>query len=253
MSAQFENKVVLITGGSTGIGNATATAYAKAGAKVVIADVNVNAGEAAVQGFQEQGHDAAFIQTNVTESKDVEQMVQFTLEKYGRLDIACNNAGIEGELIPMLEYSEEMFDQVMAVNVRGVWLCMKYQVPAMLQQGGGAIVNIASVAGVLGVPKMGVYVGSKHAVIGLTKSAALEYVRANIRINAVCPSIIATEMAERGFAGTPDLYEKLKAVNPTKRLGQPQEVAAAILWLSSDAASYVNGHSLMVDGGLTIQ
>ncbi|MBF0239835.1 MAG: SDR family oxidoreductase, partial [SAR324 cluster bacterium] len=189
----------------------------------------------------------------VAEAKDVERMVHQTVATFGRLDVACNNAGIEGNIASIIDCDEATFDRTMAVNVRGVWLCMKYQLPVMLKQGGGSIVNTASVAGLFGSPKMGAYIASKHAVIGLTKTAALEVGRSHIRVNAVCPGVIETEMALRGFGDNVELTNKMKAVNPSKRFGQPQEVAKAILWLSSDEASYINGHSLVIDGGLTIQ
>ncbi|MFQ5422304.1 MAG: SDR family oxidoreductase [Anaerolineae bacterium] len=253
MSVRFENKVVLITGGGSGIGRVTALAFAQAGARLIIADIDVAGGEETAVFIQSQGAEAIFIRTDVSQAADVEKMVQGAVRKYGRLDIAFNNAGIEGDIVRTADVTEADFDRIMAVNVKGVWLCMKHQIPQMIAQGGGVIVNTASVAGLVGTHSMPVYGAGKHAVIGLTKSAALEYARKNIRINAVCPSVINTPMVRRGFTSFPQFVEATKRLNPMRRLGEPEEVAAAVLWLCSAEASFVNGTALTVDGGFTAQ
>lgn len=250
---QLSNKVALITGGGSGIGRETAVLFTKHGAKIAIADVNATGGEETVQMITAHGGEAFFVQVEVSQATQVENMVNEVVARYGRLDIAFNNAGIEGHTHRTADVSETDFDQIMAVNVKGVWLCMKYQIPQMIAQGGGVIVNTSSVAGLVGTHSMPVYGASKHAVVGLTKSAALEYARKGIRVNAVCPSVIRTKMVERGFAEFPQFVEATKRINPMRRLGEPNEVAAAALWLCSDAASFINGTALAVDGGFTAQ
>ncbi|WP_420627192.1 SDR family oxidoreductase [Candidatus Leptofilum sp.] len=250
---QLDGKIALITGGGSGIGRATAVLFANHGAKLAIADINPAGGQETVEMVAEQGGEAFFVQTDVSQATQVENMVNEVVERYGRLDIAFNNAGIEGHPVRTVDVSETDFDQIMAVNVKGVWLCMKYQIPQMVALGGGTIVNASSVAGLVGTHSMPVYGASKHAVIGLTKSAALEYARKGIRINAICPSVIRTKMVERGFAEFPQFVEATKRINPMRRLGEPHEVAEAVLWLCSDAASFVNGTALAVDGGFTSQ
>ncbi|MDZ4830432.1 MAG: glucose 1-dehydrogenase [Phycisphaerae bacterium] len=235
---RFKGRVALVTGGGSGIGRATAMMFARDGAKVVAA-------------IKKAGGDAAFLRTDVTRAADVESLVKFTVDTYGRVDAAFNNSGIEGVGAPTAESTEENFARVMDVNVRGLWLCMKYEIVQMLKQGGGAIVNCSSIAGVVGFPGMGHYVASKHAVMGLTKSAALEYATAGIRVNAVNPAVIETPMADRlgemfGISG-----EEKAAMHPMNRTGNPDEVASAVLYLCSNEASFITGQPLMIDGGYT--
>ena len=247
----FEGKVALVTGGAGGIGKATAIAFAKAGASVVVADRDAQAGRQVAEDIVAAGGRAAFVQVDVTRRDEVKHMVAFTVERFGRLDAAFNNAGIEIEAKPTHECDEDTFDLVMSVNVKGVWLCMKHEITQMLAQGGGgAIVNTASVAGLIGAPMMPAYCASKHAVVGLTKTAAAEYGRQKIRVNAVCPGVINTPMMERAFAADPRRQQRMERVHLLKRIGEPQEIANAVLFLCSDAASFVTGHPMAVDGGL---
>jgi NAD(P)-dependent dehydrogenase (short-subunit alcohol dehydrogenase family) len=251
MNTGFENKVVLVTGGGGGIGRASALAFARAGARVAVTDRDTAAGQETVQQVRALGAEALFVQADVCQALEVESMVAQVVAHFGRLDCAFNNAGIEEEHLRLADCAEETFDRIMAVNVKGVWLCMKYQLAQMLVQGGGSIVNTASVAGLVGAPKMAAYSASKHAVIGLTKSAAVEYGRKNIRVNAVCPGVIRTVMFERAVQADPKLGFSVALLHPVGRIGEAQEVAAVVLWLSSDAASFVTGHAHTVDGGLT--
>lgn len=248
---RFDNKLVLVTGGGGGIGRASALAFARAGAKVAVTDRDVKAGEETAAQVQALGAEAIFIKADVTQAAEVQAMVAQVVAHYGRLDCAFNNAGIEEEHMRLADCDEAIFDRIMGVNVKGVWLCMKYQIAQMLTQGGGSIVNTASVAGLVGAPKMSAYSASKHAVIGLTKSAAVEYGRKRIRVNAVCPAVIRTVMFERAVLADPKLGQAVTNIHPIGRIGEADEVAAAVLWLSSDAASFVTGHAHTVDGGLT--
>ena len=199
------------------------------------------------------GGTASFIEVDVSDAASVEAMVNATVETYGRIDCAYNNAGIEGQVAPTDSYADDMFDRVIAVNLTGVWLCMKYEIPRLLEQGGGAIVNTASGAGLIGVAGLSAYVASKHGVIGLTKTAALEYAKSGIRVNAVCPGLIQTPMVERLTADQPQLGEALVAMEPVGRTGRPEEIAESVVWLCSDAASFVTGHAMSVDGGFVAQ
>jgi NAD(P)-dependent dehydrogenase (short-subunit alcohol dehydrogenase family) len=251
VQTNFEDKVVLVTGAGGGIGRGTALAFARAGARVVVADIAAAAGEETAALVQAAGGQAVFIRTDVTRAGQVQAMVAQTVATYGRLDCAFNNAGIEEEHMRLADCSEETFDRIMGINVKGVWLCLKYQLAQMLEQGGGAIVNTASVAGLVGAPKMAAYSASKHAVLGLTKSAAIEYARKGIRVNAVCPGVIRTAMYERAVAADPQIGLAAAQMHPVGRLGEVDEVAAVVLWLCSDAASFVTGHAHTVDGGLT--
>jgi NAD(P)-dependent dehydrogenase (short-subunit alcohol dehydrogenase family) len=248
----FENKVVLITGASSGIGRAAAIAFAKEGAKLLLADVNAEGGGETVNMVQALGADASYITCDVSREGEVKTMLDATIQRYGRLDVALNNAGVGGELAPVQHQEEANFELVMDVNVKGVWLCMKYQVPLMREnEHGGAIVNIASVAGLIGFPNNAPYCASKHAVIGLTKAVALEVASKRVRVNAVCPSYINTPMVSAMLEDQPRLSENVQQASPMRRLGTPEEVAEAILWLASPKASFVNGVALAADGGLT--
>jgi NAD(P)-dependent dehydrogenase (short-subunit alcohol dehydrogenase family) len=248
---EFDGKVALVTGGGSGIGRGTALAFAREGAKVVIADRNVQRGEEIVSMIRDAGGTASFRRTDVSVAAEVEALVDYTMATYGRLDLAFNNAGIEGDVKPLVDQAEANFDAVMNINVKGVWLSMKHEIPRMLEQGGGAIVNSSSVAGVIGFPGIGIYAASKHAVIGLTKTAALEYSAQGIRINAVNPAAIDTEMIDRLADGMNIKKDDLTTFHPIGRLGRVEEVAEAVLWLCSERASFVTGHSLTVDGGFT--
>lgn len=249
MAELMQNKVALVTGASSGIGRATALVFAREGAKVVVADLNVVGGQETVQLVKAAGGEAVFVETDVSQAASVEAMVQTALDTYGRLDCAHNNAGVEGVLSRTAEQTEQDWEPVIRINLKGVWLCMKYELPHMLQQGSGAIVNTASGAGLIGVKRMAAYVASKHGVIGLTKTAALEYAKSGVRVNAVCPGVIQTAMVERVSGRRPDVLEKMIAAEPIGRSGQPEEIAESVVWLCSDAASFVTGHAMAVDGG----
>lgn len=251
--ADFDGKVALVTGGGAGIGRATAIAFAREGAKVVIGNRNSEAGNAVVKEIEDAGGEASFLRTDVSLEEDVKALVDHAVSRFGRLDVAFNNAGIGGLAGPIADQTSENFDEVISINVKGVWLSMKYQIQQMLKTGGGAIVNNSSVGGLLGFAGIGIYSASKHAVMGLTKSAALEYSSHGIRVNAVNPAVIRTAMAEglaRGHKVKPD---DLGAMHPIGRIGEPHEVADAVLWLCSDKASFVTGTATCVDGGFTVQ
>ncbi len=250
---QLDGKVALITGAGSGIGRASALAFAREGAKVAVADIVVEGGEETVRMVQEAGGEAFFIKVDVANAAEVEAMVNTVVDTYGRIDCAYNNAGIEGRLASTDEYPEDVFDKVIDINLTGVWLCMKYELPHMLKQGSGAIVNTASGAGLIGVAGMSAYVASKHGVVGLTKTAALEYAKSGIRVNAVCPGLIQTPMVERITAEQPQLGEALVAAEPIGRTGKPEEIAESVVWMCSDAASFVTGHAMSVDGGFVAQ
>ena len=251
MSMTFSGQVALVTGAANGIGRATAQAFAAQGLKVVVADLDAAGGEGTVALIREAGGEALFVPCNVTQEADVQSLMARTIEAYGRLDYAFNNAGIEIEKGRLAEGSMDEFDAIMGVNVKGVWLCMKYQLPLLLAQGGGAIVNTASVAGLGAAPKMSIYAASKHAVIGLTKSAAIEYAKKKIRVNAVCPAVIDTDMFRRAYEADPRKAEFAAAMHPVGRIGKVEEIASAVLYLCSDGAAFTTGHALAVDGGAT--
>jgi len=250
---EFQDKVVIVTGATSGSGRAAAIAYAREGAKVVVAGRRATEGEETVRLLQAQGGEGIFVKTDVSKAVQVKELVERTLQKFGRLDIAFNNAGIEQVPLPFLEQDEETFDQVVDINAKGVWLCMKYEIPAMLKTGGGSIVNTASVFGVIGVPGNEIYIASKHAIVGLTKSVAVEFGKQGIRVNAILPGVVDTDMWQRFAGDKPEVQAQWLALHPIGRIGKPDDVAEAALWLSSSKSSFVTGHSLMVDGGFTAQ
>lgn len=250
---EFQNKIVLITGAGSGIGRVTAHAFAKEGGTVVVSDINEKGGKETVQQIADAGGTSMFIKTNVAKFEEVENLIQQIVDKYGRLDVAINNAGIGGIPARTAESTVDNWEKVMAVNASGVFYCMRQELQQMVKQGSGAIVNTASIAGLRGLPNNLAYVASKHAVVGMTKTAAMEYARKNIRINAICPVFTVTplfdpEVMEKLSAG---LSGKLKSGIPMKRFADPVEMANTILWLCSDKASFVTGHAMPVDGGLT--
>ena len=251
MTKQFTGKVALVTGGAAGIGRETAEAFARQGAQVVVSDINVTDGETTVATIEDAGGEAIFIACDVSNGAQVEQLVVGTLDAYGRLDFAFNNAGGEFEQTKLAEGDEETFDRIMDINVKGVWHCMRHEINAMLAQGGGVIVNTASVAGLGAAPKMSIYSASKHAVIGLTKSAAVEYGKKGIRVNAVCPAVIDTDMFRRAAEADPKKAAYAAAMHPIGRIGQSSEIAAAVLYLCSEGAAFTTGVALPVDGGAT--
>lgn len=246
-------KVALVTGASSGIGKATAFAFAKEGVKVALADIS-EAGSVVAREI-ERAFDVPtiFIKCDVSKAREVEQMIQAVTERFGHLDYAFNNAGIEGTPALTDECTEENWQRTIDTNLKGVWLCMKYQIPVMLRQGHGAIVNCSSVAGLVGFPSIAAYTASKHGVIGLTQTAALEYAKMNIRVNAVCPGVIKTAMIDRFVNNSAQKEAAMIAAEPVARMGRPEEVADAVTWLCSDRSSFVTGHSLVVDGGWTAQ
>jgi NAD(P)-dependent dehydrogenase (short-subunit alcohol dehydrogenase family) len=248
----FENKVVLITGGTSGIGRAAAVAFAKQGAKVVVSGRRVPEGDETVRRIKAAGGEGLFVQTDVTQVAQVKALVDQTVAKFGRLDVAFNNAGVEGTLAPIVEETEANYDLIFDANVKGVLFAMKYQIPAILKSGGGSIINNASVLGLVGTANFATYVASKHAVIGLTRSAALENAKLGVRINAVGPAVIQTEMYERAFA-TDEAKSFAAGLHPIGRIGQADEIAAAVLFLASPGASFIVGQTLAIDGGMTAQ
>jgi len=250
---EFQDKVAIVAGATSGTGRAAAIAYAREGAKVVVAGRRATEGEETVRLLQAQGGEGIFVKTDVSKAVQVKELVERTLQKFGRLDVAFNNAGIEQVPLPFLEQDEETFDQVVDINAKGVWLCMKYEIPAMLKTGGGSIVNTASVFGVIGVPGNEIYIASKHAVIGLTKSAAVEFGKQGIRVNAILPGVVDTDMYKRFAGDKPEFRAQMNALHPIGRIGKPEDIAEAAIWLSSSKSSFVTGHSLLVDGGYTAQ
>ena len=247
----FAGKVVLVTGAASGIGRAIALAFGRAGASVVVADISIEGGHATAAMIVENGGKALFVQCNVTRAPDVEALVDKTINYYGRLDFAVNNAAVEEERHALAEADDEQFDRIINVNLKGVWLCMKYQLRQMMKQGSGSIVNMAGVAGLVGLPNHAIYAASKHAVVGLSKSAAAEYAREGIRVNVLCPGAVKTPMLARLIERDAGSEKRLKASHPMGRFADAAEIAQAALWLCSDGASYVNGHEMVVDGGYT--
>jgi NAD(P)-dependent dehydrogenase (short-subunit alcohol dehydrogenase family) len=249
MTTEFADKVALVTGGTSGIGRDTAVLFAKAGAKVMVAGRRELEGNETIELIRAAGGDGLFVKADVAKASEVEALVQKTVEKFGRLDVAFNNAGVEGVWVPITKQSEEDWDRTIAINLKGVWLCLKYEIRQMLKQGGGgAIVNMASITGLIGSAGAAAYSASKHGVIGLTKSAALETARAGIRINTVCPAVIETPMGKRLFS-SPQIHKYVLGCHPIGRFGRPSEVAEAVVWMCSDRASFMTGQSLVLDGG----
>lgn len=244
--------VTIVTGAGSGIGRSAALRFAEEGSSVVAADVDVEGGEETVKEIESMGGEATFVETDVSDWKDVQTMVETAVEEYGGLDYAFNNAGIEGETEVASDQPLENWDQVIGVNLKGVFLGMKAQLPAMLESGGGAIVNNASIAGVVGFPEMTPYVASKHGVLGLTKTAALEYSQQGVRVNAVCPGVIDTPMLERSSEASGTVDQAI-AATPIGRLGEPEEIGDVAVWLCSEDASFVTGETMVVDGGYVSQ
>lgn len=250
MAGLVAGKVALVTGGGSGIGRQACLVFAREGARVVVCDVAVEGGQETVGQIEQAGGQATFIRADVAQAAEVEALVAKTVEAYGRLDCAYNNAGIAGRTARVADDSEQNWERILAINLKGVWLCLKYEIAHMLTQGGGAIVNTASDAGLIGLRRAGAYVASKHGVVGLTKTAALEYAKANIRVNAVCPGPIDTPMLREA---SERVIDAMATAQPNGRLGQPREIAEAAVWLCSDAASFVTGHPMPVDGGYLAQ
>lgn len=250
MENSLIDKVALVTGGASGIGQATVKLFAREGAKVAIADLQVKEGQETVDQVKQAGGEAIFFACDVTKSNEVEMLVKQCVEAFGRLDCAFNNAGILGEMGKTADCTEENYDRLMAVNLKGIWLSMKYEIRQMLKQGAGVIVNTASNAGMTGQPELPIYGATKAGIVQLTRTAALEYIRHGIRINCVNPGLIWTPMVQRQTADNPGAVDKFTEEQPIGRLGQPEEIGEAVVWLCSDAASFVTGHAMNVDGGV---
>src|SRR3954470_21604028 len=248
----FNGKVALITGAASGMGLATAFAFAKSGASVVMADVRLDLLQAEAEKLVAANHNVIPIQCDVSDDAQVEQMVERAVSEFGRLDAAFNNAGVMARIAPTADSTREEWERVIGINLRGVWSCMKYELRQMERQGSGAIVNNASVGALTGTPGIGSYIASKHGVVGLTRTAALEYIKQGIRVNAVNPGLIDTQIARDVVSGSEEAYADIAKNVPIARAGKPEEIASAVLWLCSPGASYVIGHALTVDGGMTV-
>jgi NAD(P)-dependent dehydrogenase (short-subunit alcohol dehydrogenase family) len=254
MNLSFEHKVALVTGAASGLGLATARAFAESGASVVLADWNEKDAQSAAQDLANKGHKTLAVPCDVSDDAQVEAMVKKTVSTFGRLDAAYNNAGVQNVLAETADTTREDYDRVMGVNLRGVWSCMKFELQQMRKQGSGTIVNCSSLGGLVGGAERGIYHAAKHGVIGFTKSAALEYAARGIRINAVCPGLIWTPMADQMVAvGQGEALKAMEKSIPMARVGRPEEIADAVLWLCSDAASYITGQSISVDGGFVMR
>lgn len=253
MAREFDGKVAVVTGATSGIGRVTAIAFAREGAKVVVSGIVDSDGQETVRTITDAGGEAIYVHADVSKPGDVEALMAKAVETYGRLDFAYNNAGIEGSQAPIADYDVDDWNRIIAINLTGVWLCTRAAIPHMLENGGGAIVNCSSIAGMVGIPGMSAYVASKHGVVGLTKSAALEYATQGIRVNAVCPGGVHTEMVDRVLQNTPGMADQINSMQPMGRIATPEEIADAVLWLCSDKSSFVTGHALVIDGGLVAQ
>ena len=249
MSSTYAGKVALVTGGGSGIGRATSLAFAREGAKVVVADISPEGGLETLEMIKAGGGEGMFVATDVSDESQVVAMIDASIDAFGRIDCAFNNAGIGGGRRPVHDWELADFRKVIAINLEGVFLCMKYEIPVMLRQRGGSIVNNASIAGLRGSPTLGPYVASKHAVVGLTKTAALEYIAYGVRVNAICPGWTETAILKE-LQEDPKVMKRMIERIPLKRIGRPEEIAAAVLWLCSDAASFIVGHSMVLDGGM---